>query len=58
MIVNLASKEYSKCIEKYLTPDINYITCVFGEYKGDKVIEKGTYAKDGARRNGSFSGGT
>lgn len=45
VIVNLASKEYSKCIEKYLTPDINYITCVFGEYKGDKVIEKGTYAK-------------
>ena len=45
VIVNLASKEYSKCIEKYLTPEVRYITCVFGEYKGDKVIEKGTYAK-------------
>lgn len=45
VIVNLASKEYSKCVEKYLTPEIRYITCVFGEYKGDKVIEKGTYAK-------------
>lgn len=45
VIVNLASKEYSKCVEKYLTPEIGYITCVFGEYKGDKVIEKGTYAK-------------
>lgn len=45
VIVNLASKEYSKCVEKYLTPEVRYITCVFGEYKGDKVIEKGTYAK-------------
>lgn len=45
VIVNLASKEYSKCAEKYLTPEIRYITCVFAEYKGDKVIEKGTYAK-------------
>ena len=45
VIVNLASKEYSKCVEKYLTPEIRYITCVFAEYKGDKVIEKGTYAK-------------
>lgn len=45
VIVNLASKEYSKCVEKYLTSEVRYITCVFGEYKGDKVIEKGTYAK-------------
>ena len=45
VIVNLASKEYSKCVEKYLTPEIRYITCVFAEYKGNKVIEKGTYAK-------------
>lgn len=45
VIVNLVSKEYSKCVEKYLTPEIRYITCVFAEYKGDKVIEKGTYAK-------------
>lgn len=45
VIVNLASKEYSKCVEKYLTPEIRYITCVFAEYKGDKVIEKETYAK-------------
>ena len=45
VIVNLASKEYSKCVQKYLTPEIRYITCVFAEYKGDKVIEKGTYAK-------------
>lgn len=45
VIINLASKEYSKCIEKELDKDVRYITCVFGEYKDNKVIEKGTYAK-------------
>ena len=47
LIINLASKEYSKCVEKYLknSPNIKFITCVFGEIKGEKVIEKGTLAK-------------
>lgn len=45
MILNLASKEYSKCISKYLRPEIRFVTCVFGERVGEKVIEKGTYAK-------------
>lgn len=45
VIINLASKEYSKCVEKHLEAGMRYVTCVFGEYKGDKVIEKGTYAK-------------
>ena len=44
-IINLASKEYSKCVSSYLTPDITFITCVFGEYVNGKVVEKGTYAK-------------
>lgn len=45
IIINLASKEYSKCIEKYLKPEDTYITCVFGEWKDKKVIQKGTQAK-------------
>lgn len=47
LIINLASKEYSKCVEKYLknSPGTKFITCVFGEIKGDKVIERGTLAK-------------
>lgn len=44
-IVNLASKEYSKCIEKYLTVEDTYITCIFGEYVGEKIVQKGVYAK-------------
>lgn len=45
IIVNLASKEYSKCVEKFLTTDDTYITCVFGEEINGKVVTKGTYAK-------------
>ena len=53
IIINLASKEYSKCIEKYLTPKDKYITIsfceqagnVFCELAGDKLVTKGTYAK-------------
>ena len=44
-IINLASKEYSVCVSKYLRPGIRFITCVFGEEKDSKVIEKGTMCK-------------
>ena len=45
VLVNLASKEYSKAVERYLEPTDRYITCVFGELSGDRVIQKGVYAK-------------
>ena len=45
VIINLASKEYSKCIEKYLTQQDRYITIIFCELSGDKLVTKGTYAK-------------
>lgn len=45
IIINLASKEYSRCIEKYLQPEDVYITCVFGEFSGEKIVQKGVYAK-------------
>ena len=44
-IINLASKEYSKCIEKYLQPEDLFITCVFGDLDGSKVVQKGVYVK-------------
>ena len=44
-IINLASKEYSACILKYLPESVRFITCVFGEEEGDKIIEKGTMCK-------------
>ena len=45
VILNLASKEYSKCIEDYLEDPVRMITCVFGEKKGGKVRQKATLAK-------------
>lgn len=45
VIINLASKEYSKCVEKYLQPGDRYITCSFVELSGGKLVTKGTYAK-------------
>lgn len=56
-IVNLASKEYSRCVEDWLEEGVEYITCVFGEEKeegtaekngkkkGIPVVQKGTQAK-------------
>lgn len=64
VILNLASKEYAKCIEKYLPKDkilreqilwqgelrelsfpIHYIQCGFYEKEGEKLVQKGVYAK-------------
>ena len=45
ILVNLASKEYSKAVEKYLQPRDAFITCVFGELSKGKVVQKATYAK-------------
>ena len=45
IIINLASKEYSKCIEKYLSAEDRYITITFCELYGGKLVTKGTYAK-------------
>ena len=45
IIINLASKEYSKCIEKYLSDKDKYITITFCEQSGNKLVTKGTYAK-------------
>lgn len=44
-VLNLASKEYSRCIERYLCPEDQFVTCVFGEWVDGKVKQKGTLAK-------------
>jgi len=45
VFINLASKEYYKCIDKYLTDKDRFITCDFVEDVGGKLVTKGTYAK-------------
>lgn len=45
LVLNLASKEYSKAIEPHLPPTVRFLTCTFGELKGGKLLEKGTVCK-------------
>lgn len=45
VLVNLASHEYSRAVERYLTRDITYITCRFGRLSGGRFIEKGVHVK-------------
>ena len=45
VILNLASREYSRAVEPWLTGTDTFITCVFGERQGEKVVEKGVYVK-------------
>ncbi len=45
VILNLASAEYARCIERYLSPDDTFITCIFGAWENGKVREKGVYVK-------------
>lgn len=45
LIINLASKEYSQAVEKHLLPGTRFLTVVFGEHVGGKMVEKGTLCK-------------
>lgn len=44
-ILNLASKEYSLSVSRFLPDSVRFITIVFGEWKDGKIIEKGTICK-------------
>ena len=44
-VVNLASKEYSRCVTEYIPAGKRVVTCVFGEEQNGKIIEKGTLCK-------------
>lgn len=44
-IVNLASKEYSKAVQKHLPATIRWIDVTFGQVVGGKIMEKATMAK-------------
>lgn len=44
-ILDLASAQHSRMIQKYLTPDIHYVKCFFYEDDGTSLKEKGVYVK-------------
>lgn len=45
VIVNLASKEYSRIVQEHLPDGRRWLTCTFGELADDRVKVKGTQAK-------------
>lgn len=45
VLLNLASKEYSKAVLPHLPKSVRVLTCTFGEEKGGKIVEKGTLCK-------------
>lgn len=45
LILNLASKEYSKCIDRYLAPDVRKVDVFFYQRRNGKLKEQATYAK-------------
>ena len=45
VVVNLASKEYSKCVERYVQLSDTFVTCVFAEDVNGKPVQKGVYCK-------------
>ncbi|MCF0150414.1 MAG: peroxide stress protein YaaA [Firmicutes bacterium] len=44
-VVDLASKEYSRCIEKHLLPRDRMVTVTFAEMAGERLVQKGVYCK-------------
>ncbi len=44
-VLNLASKEYSKAVEPYVTESVRFVTCTFGTYVNGKLKVKATEAK-------------
>ena len=47
VVVNLASKEYSRAVERYLQPGDRFVTCTFAVKTGDRFVQKGVYCKMG-----------
>ncbi len=45
LVVNLASKEYSKAVEKYVSSKVRFVSCIFGEEQEGRIKVKGTRAK-------------
>lgn len=45
LMIKLASREYAKCIEKYLTKGGRFLAVTFCEKVENKLVTKGIYAK-------------
>ncbi len=44
-VLNLASREYSRAVEVHLPKTVRFVTCLFGDLKDSKIVEKGAKCK-------------
>lgn len=44
-VLNLASREYSRAVSPFLPSSTRFLTCVFGEKREGRIVEKGTLCK-------------
>jgi len=45
LVLNLASREYSRAVEPHLPASVRFLTCVFQEWENGRAVEKGTLCK-------------
>lgn len=45
LVLNLASREYSRAVEPHLPARVRFLTCTFGERRDGKIVQKGTVCK-------------
>lgn len=45
LVVNLASQEYARAVRPHFRPGTRFLTCVFAQKIGDRLVEKGVYVK-------------
>ena len=45
VVLNLASEEYAKAVRPHLPPGVRWVSPVFGEPAGERVVEKGVHVK-------------
>lgn len=45
VFLNLASKEYARCVERWLEKPDRMVTCVFGERQDGRIVQKGVHVK-------------
>ena len=45
LVLNLASREYSRAVQHHLPPTVRFLTCSFGQARNGKIVEKGTLCK-------------
>ena len=45
LVIDLASKEYSRAVGPHLPGSVRFAACVFGEWIDGRIVEKGTKCK-------------